>query len=371
MKVTIPTADLKAALAQVSRVVKSNSTLPALACVLLEAHVDGGLTLSGTDLETRAIRTVGATVTAHGAVCLPLKLFAAFVGELSAGDCTISVAANHRATITSGPAEIVLPGLDAENFPVGGDFDEPSAELTLAADVFASAVAAVAHAVAPDESRPVLAGVYLTVQDGTLTLVAADGFRLGLHRVHELPDTTDLSVIVQGKPLGSLIGALSAATSVRLALNANGSMVLLDTEVGLWQLRVMDGQFPDFNRIIPKQTQAAMTVDRAALLSAVKLVAPVARDNQNITRLTLNGPTLTVRAATGTETAETTVTVDPIRGEDGYTWALNNTYLRDAIEAYHGSRVTLESAGVASPSMVHDGDVKSGVQIVMAMRVAK
>lgn len=370
MKFTTTTTTLKAALSQISKIVKDRTTLPVLAGILLEAHVDGGLTLSGTDLETRATKTIPATIESDGAVVLPSKMLNSFVGELGGGEVTIAVAANRRATITSNRDQIVLAGLDPEEFPVAGEFDGAETTLTLSADLFAEGITAVAHAVAPDESRPVLAGVNLAVRDGVLTLAAADGNTLAIHHIRDLPDAPDLNLIVQGKPLAGLVGALASATSVRLAVNSNASRLLLDTEVGTWELRLIEGQFPDFMRIIPRDVPDVFTAHRASLLAAVKLVGPVAMANQGVTRMNLVGGALTVHAKSDNETAETSVDVDVSKGGT-ISWNLNNRLFRNALESFECTNVTLEVAGPASPMVVHSGDRAAGCRVVMPMHVAK
>ncbi len=369
MKFTVQTTTLKAALAQVGKVIKPRTTIPAIAGVLLEAHVDGGLTLSGTDLESRAMRTVPADVSEAGSVVLPSQLLQSFVGELTGGETTVSVAENRRARITCDRTEITLPGIDPEEFPVSQDFDAPTTDLTIAADVLADALARVVHAVAPDESRPVLAGVLVQIADGTLSLVAADGFRLAMSHVHDL-DASDMSVIVSGKPLAALVGALGSATSVRLAVNERGSHLLVDTEIGVWHLRLIDGQFPDFNRIIPREWKIKFTADRVALLAAIKLVAPVAAENTQITRLLASDGLLTVKAISTNESAEAVVDIDVDEGE-ALAWGVDNRYIRKALEALDSERVTVEVAAVDRPMAIHPGARHDGVQVVMPMHVAR
>jgi DNA polymerase-3 subunit beta len=193
---------------------------------------------------------------------------------------------------------------------------------------------------------------------------------LGVRYVRDLPDSGDLSVIVQGKPLSAMYGVLRGCTSVRLAVNERQSHLLLDTEAGCWHLRLIEGQFPDFNRIIPQETPFTCLVDRAELLAAVKLVAPVAADNSQITRLTAVDGVLTVSAAADNQTAETTVSIEPVRG-GSMVWALNNKYLRDSLDAVDDVRVTVNVAGPKSPTVLHGDNRSVGVQVVMAMHDAK
>ena len=130
--------------------------------------------------------------------------------------------------------------------------------------------------------------------------------------------------------------------------------------------RLIDGQFPDVARIIPRNCPLAFTVSRASLLAAVKLVGPVAVENAQITRLSLADGTLTVKAVSQNEVAETSVTVDVERGGD-LAWAVNNRYLRDALEALDTESVEWEINTATTPSVLHTGDRTVGVQVIMPM----
>lgn len=367
MKLTIQTTHLKQALTVSGRAVPSRSTLPALDCVLLEAHVDGGLTVTGTDLERRASLTVPASVTEAGAILLTARRLTDFVGALDGGETTIRVGENKRTSIKSGRGEFTPAGLSAEEFPIGTDFSAPLWELTLPGAAFAELIGSVAHAVAPDDSRPVLAGVLLTLQGGVLTATAADSFQLAIQ--HTPGDDGDWSVIVRGKGLAEVAKALPDVGTVRLATDGRAARLLVESGAGVWHLPLIDGQFPDVNRFIPRETATTLTVDRAALLRAVRLVAPVARDNSLITRLTVAEGMLTISAKNATETAETTVDVT-LTGEP-LTWAVNNTYLRQALESLNGETVTVQANGPGMPSVVHTGNRQAGVRVVMAMTDAR
>lgn len=366
MKATITTASLKAAIGVAGRAASNNKVLPALGCLLLDAHADGGLTVTGTNLEQRAYRTVGATVDRPGAVLLDKGNLAAFVSALTGEDVTITVNDKHRAKLVSGRSEITLAGIDPESFPVGVDFENPAADLTLAADVLADAVGSVIHACAPDESRPVLAGISWTIRDGRLTLATADGFRLAVRTV-EVESAPELTLIVHGRGLREAARLLGGATSARVRVDATQSTVSIDTEAGTWETRLIDGRFPDFNVIVPRDPPLVISADRAALLAALAVVTPVAVQDSNIVRFSFEDDALWLRASNGDEVAESSLDVTIKRGEP-HEVAYNVRYLRDAVGAFAAERITLGIAGPASPGVIHAGDPKAHSQTVMPMR---
>lgn len=370
MKLVISPSDLRAALTVASSAVKPRTTLPVLAHVLIEAHVDGGVRISGTDLETRAWHTVSARVDEAGAVTLPPKPISDFLDAVS-DDITIAVDDKHKAELVSGRTRIRLAGLDPENMPAGPSFDQPTWDHTMPADLLMGAVRSVAHAVAPDDSRPVLAGINLRVAGGMLTLAAADGFRLAVRTLEV--DAPDLNVIAQGKTLAKAAGMLDKATSARLIVDANESTLLVDSEVGCWAIRLIEGQFPDVNRIVPRGTPVGVSVACADILRALKIAEGVElTDVGHKAHLTITSDSLEVRASGGDRQheAEAIVAATVERG-DGLTIAFRVAHIRDAVRSLAGGSALLEMTDPTRPGLIRSPGSLDLIQVLMPLAVAR
>lgn len=368
MKLTCDRSALDAALDVAMRGVATRSTtLPILGHVLFDARDD--LTLTGTDLETRAWQTLAAEVSEPGSVALPPKALAALLAQSSEDTVSVSVGANRRAVISCGRAELKLPGLDAEEFPAAPRLAAPVADFTVSADILADAFGSVLHAVAPDASRPALSGVLMAVRGDGMELVAADGFRLARRRVALDTDAPvpEFSVIVQGRGLASAARSLPKVSDARLIVDAQRSMLVVETAAGSYAVRLLDETFPDFNRIIPRDPVYGLVVNRAALLGAIKLAEPVARDDANILRLKREADgALTVSAATEHENAASVIAADA--NDEGYPpVAYNASYLRQAVEAFGGNTVTLAYSRGDAAGTVHDGDTNAHLHVLMPM----
>lgn len=368
MKVVISPGNLRVALSVASSAVSPRmATLPVLRHVLLCATPDGGLRVDGTDLETRSWHTVSARVDEAGSVCLPPKPISDLLDAVD-GDITISVNEQHKAELVSGRTRIRLAGFDPEEMPVCPSFDTSAWDHTLPADLLMGAVRSVAHAVAPDDSRPTLAGINLCVAGGMLTLAAADGFRLAVRTLEV--DAPDLSVIAQGKTLAKAAGMLGAATSARLIVDANESTLLVDSEVGCWAIRLIEGQFPDFNRIIPRDAPIGVTVDRADLLRALSLVQHVEQTTRgNRVWLSIIPDSIEVRASgvDHDQEAEAIIGATLDRG-DPIRIGVNERYLREAVGAIGATSVVVEMTAPGTPILVRNanGD-RSCLQVTMPM----
>lgn len=382
MKLALLPEATKSALAVAQMALGKSAWQPIVGHVLLEASVDGGLRVSGTDLEARAWHTIAAEVHEHGSVTLPPKALLDFLDATRPGEpFSLAVNDQHKAELVYAKTRVRIAGLDPEGFPPCPDFSDPETDLTVSADVLATLIQSVSHAVAPDGSRAVLAGILVRVRGGELTLVAADGHRLALRSV--AVDAPDIEVIAQGRVLAKAVGVLSRATSARLLVDRRASMVCLDTEAGCLAVRLIEGQFPDFNRFIPRDPPIQVTVDRSDLLRAARLIRNVVTEEVNSdkrrsstqrARLTVGADTLVVQASgtDGDQEAEIVLEAVRTRGDD-LTIVFNGAYFRDAIEAIESPRVVLEMTGPASPAIVRpDGEPNGSHQhVLMPMHDAR
>lgn len=373
MRVLMLPTKLSSALDVAAGAIARRSTLPVLQHVHIKATPDGGVIVTGTDLETRAWHTVSAKVEEPGAVCLPPKLIAEFLDAINPDDAlTLTVNEQHKAELVSGRTRVRLAGLDAELYPPCPDFSEPIFDTTMSADVMSTLIKSVAFAVAPDDSRPVLAGVLIRASGTTLQLVAADGYRLALRSAEV--ESPELDVIAQGKTLAKAGRMLEKATSARLLVDARSSALLVDSEAGCWSIRLLEGQFPDFNRIIPKDPPVGVTVDRADLVRAITLVRGVEQTSDGyLMRLTVEADSLALRAGgtTSDQEADTEIAATLERGKP-LTVAFNPRYLGEAVAAIEGDRVMLELSGPASPALVRAAGERNGhLNVVMVMHDAR
>ena len=390
MKLTCLPEKLGEGLATVGRVVSSKSTLPVLGNVLLQT--DGGrLKLAATNLELAVSCWVGARVEAEGAITLPARLLIDYVGLLTPGEPLQLELKGKKAHLACGRFVANISGIDAEDFPpiptVSGG---PS--LRLRAPALKEAIQQVVFAAAPDDSRPVLAGVLMVIKDGKLTLAAADGFRLAVRKV-DLGETggedteaegqaPDLQTIVPARTLSEVARALpdDEEERVEIAATPDRNQILFRHKGAEVVSRLIEGQFPDYNRIIPKDAKTRVTVPTADFLRATRAAQVFARDNSMIVRLDLVPPEgdataelgkVTVRA-TSAEIGDNTGDVDASVEGEAQQVAFNGRYLRDALEALDAQQAYLEVTGPASPGVIRPADGPNGyLHVIMPMHVAR
>jgi DNA polymerase-3 subunit beta len=384
MRISCLQQNLAEGLGAVGRVVPTKSTLPVLGNVLL-ATDEGRLKLAATNLEMAMTVWVGARVEDEGAITLPSRVLSEWINLLGRDqqvDLTLN-ARNKRVQLKCGRYESNIAGIDAEDFPPIPAVEEGTS-VAIDAATFKDAIGQVAFAAAQEDSRPILTGVLLKLEQGRLTMAAADGFRLAVRTI-ELPDAGDqsLTLVVPSRTLSELARVLpdDDGKVVELAATPTRSQVLF--RVGDVQLvsRLIDGQFPDYARIIPQDAKTRALAPVREVLQATRAASVFARDNSMIVRLELTPPSgeaelalgsMTISSTSaemGDNTAELDATVD---GEEQQV-AFNGKYLREALEALGTPQLRLDLTGSASPGVFRpSGDVENGyLHVIMPMHVAR
>jgi DNA polymerase-3 subunit beta len=384
MKLSCLQQNLADGLNVVGRVVPGKSTLPVLSNVLL-ATDEGRLKLAATNLEMAMMVWVGAIVESEGAITLPARVLADWVSLLDR-DQQIDLALNARnkkVHLSCARYESNVSGIDAEDFPPIPTVEEGTS-VSLDAASLKDAVSQVAFAAAQDDSRPVLAGVLLRLEGGKLTLAAADGFRLAVRTV-EIPEGAEqeLNMIIPARALSELARVLPDEDGklVQLAATPNRSQVLF--KVGDIQMvsRLIEGQFPDYNRIIPPEAKTRALMPTRDLLQATKAASVFARDNSMIVRLQVTPAEeqqelamgKVVVSANSAEMGDNTGDLDAsVDGEEQQV-AFNGKYLREALEALNAPQVRLEITGPASPGILRPagGESNGYLHVIMPMHVAR
>jgi DNA polymerase III subunit beta len=384
MRISCLQQNLAEGLGAVGRVVPTRSTLPVLGNVLL-ATDEGRLKLAATNLEMAMTVWVGARVEDEGSITLPARVLTEWVNLLGRDqqvDLTLN-ARNKRVQLKCGRYESNIAGIDAEDFPPIPAVDEGTS-VTIDAATFKDAIGQVAFAAAQEDSRPILTGVLLKLEQGCLTMAAAGGFRLAVRTI-ELPDAGDqsLTLVVPSRTLSELARVLpdEEGKVVELAATPTRSQVLF--RVGDVQLvsRLIDGQFPDYARIIPQDARTRAVAPVREVLQATRAASVFARDNSMIVRLELTPPSgeaelalgsMTISSTSaemGDNTAELDATVD---GEEQQV-AFNGKYLREALEALGTPQLRLDLTGSASPGVFRpSGNEENGyLHVIMPMHVAR
>ena len=368
MHLSLTQENLSRALSSVGRVVSTRASLPVLSNVLLAT--DGNrLRLSATNLEIGINYWIGSKVNDQGSLTVPARLFAEFVSSLPHGNIELS-AQDSVLTVKSPNYESKINGISADEFPLIPTITSDPA-LSLDAATFRDALAQVVVAASADEARPVLAGIYLYVEEGSLFIVATDSYRLAEKRIELGEDAPDVfSVLVPARTMQELIKLLSdAAGDVELYVDENQVMFrIADVEL---VSRLIEGQFPPYRRIIPESAETSFDIATTELARITKVASLFARESAGSIRLEIKAEGEVSVVSNDSEVGGNTSSAQcDVSGDDGEI-SLNARYLTDALAAVKSSTVTVAISGKLSPCVISPADEDSSddyIHIVMPLR---
>lgn len=371
MKLSIKTAELARALYRVQGVADKKSTMPILAHVLLSATKDAGLTVSATDMDVGLSGTYQASVQTNGSVAVHAKQFYEIIKSLNHDTVQLESQDNHWLELKSGASRFRLVGSAGEEFPAlpvsstTKTFAIPAATLTEMID-------RTLFCVSTDDNRHNLSGIYCeALNKKTLRMVATDGHRLALSEKSlgkDLP--IDRGVIVPRKGFQELRRVLADTTEniseVELGFSGN-SGVLKAGSVTL-ATRLVEGQFPDYQQVIPKKASKAVRIARTAFAEALRRVSLLSQGRAYGVKFIFKDSQLEMLAE-DPEFGEAHENIDiEYKGED-LTIGFNARYLLDILGLIRDEGIVFELSDDLSPGVIKPLEETGFLAVVMPMRI--
>jgi DNA polymerase-3 subunit beta len=375
MKVTVLQESLAHGLGLVSRAVSPRSTLPVLANVLV-ATDEGRLRLSATNLELGITCWIGAKIEEEGSTTVPARTMADLVATLPPEQVSLSLnTTNQTLNVRCGASNTDIKCIDAQEFP---PMPVPELEGAIQLNVadFKEMISQVVFAASADEARPVLMGVLLNVDKDTLTMAAADGFRLSVRKgTLSQAAAQPLTAIIPARALGELGRVASDGNeAVSMILpKGHGQVVFRMKDVELVS-QLIDGTFPDYQQIIPRSYKSRTILPTPALLKACKQAEIFAREGSNVARLDIKSagdlePGSVEISAQSEETGSNeTVVAATIEGI-GLLIAFNVKYLREVLEVIKTPNVALETVAPNAPGVIRPVGDDNFLHVIMPMHL--
>jgi DNA polymerase-3 subunit beta len=372
MKFTIERAKLLPSLAHIQSVVERRNTIPILSNVLLRA-ADGQLSLSATDMDLEIVESAPADVSIAGATTAPAHTLYDIVRKLQDGS-QVEFATNPDTgalSVRGGRSNFRLGCLPTEDFPQMAGSAMPIAFQLGAADL-RTLIDRARFAISTEETRYYLNGIYLHAARSAdlpvLRAVATDGHRMARVEM-PLPDGAEdmPGVIIPRKTIGEIRKLLDEASGpIRISLSDTKLRVAFDHVV--LTSKLIDGTFPDTERVIPSGNDKVLEVNPREFASAVDRVATIAIEKTRAVKLSIERGTLTVSAnspESGSATEELEVRYESAPLEIGF----NSRYLLDITQQIEGDCCRLSISDAASPTIIRDAADASALYVLMPMRV--
>ena len=368
MKLICSQNDLERALTIVSKAITPNTTLPVLNNILLKAE-GKSLFFAATNLEIAIQYFIPAEVKNEGSVTIPAKLLNSYVSLLKDEKIEISLLQGETIQLSSPSSQTKIKGISAHEFPVIPKVEKESS-LKVPTKDLEVAIMQTAFAASTNTSRPVLSGVFFDVTKGDMKVVATDSYRLA-ERNLVLIDKSDqhFQCIVPARTVMELGKILNRSEEKEVEISVSKNQILF--MVGDIQLmsRLIEGKFPPYEKIIPKNTKTKVEVPAEELSNVVRRVSLFARENNNSIKISATNDgklsIVTDETKVGEEKAEIKVTVE---GENNKI-ALNAQYLLDVLNYIQSENVVFEMEDKLSPAVIRPSKKDDYVYIIMPLKV--
>jgi DNA polymerase-3 subunit beta len=367
MKATIERAVLLKSLGHVQSVVERRNTIPILSNVLMEAREDGSLRLMATDLDLQVDESVPANVSQAGATTVSAHTFFDIVRKLPEGSQVELSAAEGKMQVIAGRSRFNLSTLPRDDFPVIAEGDLPT-RFELPAATLREIIEKTRFAISSEETRYYLMGIFFHVVDEQMRAAATDGHRLARVTIGR-PDGAEgmPDVIVPRKAVNELYRLLEelegtveislSPTKIRFGL---GSAILTS--------KLIDGTFPDYNRVIPTANDKLLKLDPKSFAQGVDRVSTIASEKTRAVKMAVDRDKVTL-SVTSPENGVATEEVPADYGSDGLEIGFNAKYLLDILGEIDGDTVEVHLADAAAPTLLRENDKSNALYVLMPMRV--
>ena len=378
MNFTINRSAFISQLNNVLRAISSKTTIPILTGLKMVVNEDN-IVLTGSNSDITIESVINAndadndlTIEETGAIVLPARFFSDIVKKLPDKKVTIEVTSGFQADITSGSAKFQINGQDAENFPHLPEI-ETNKSVTLPNDILKEVIRQTVIAVSKQESRPILAGVHMTLKDGVLTAVATDSHRLAQRKVvlENIDNGIDFDVIIPGKSMEELSGMISDVhEDVQMQVTENQVLFIFGNTH--FYSRLLEGNYPETSQLIPQTADTTVELEAGAFLSSIERASLLSHESRNdVVKLSLKPSENLVRISGDSPdigTVEEEVVTSALDGND-LEISFNPNYMKDALRSFGQATSKISFTSPLRPfTLVPTEDQENFVHLITPVR---
>lgn len=369
MKFSITQEKLSKGLQTIYRAIPTKSTLPILSNVLIEAK-DNNLILSATNLETAIKTNIGASVEEPGILAVPAKLLKEFVASLPSTTLIVDTKAA-TLNLKSDKTKTKFSGVNAEDYPQLPNVPKEGKYISINHKDLDKISQMVTFSAGNDSARPIFTGAYLKYTDKNLVVASTDGFRLSELTLKVEGTVDEMTVIVPAKTLAEIARIFSnTEENIKIYLNSSDNLLLFVSEDTLVATRILDGQYPDYKRIIPQDNILTATFSTEDFAEAVKVTNIFAKESNNTIKLSFDPEEHTIKVSSLAETTGENESVIQGNIEGEYLQlAFNSKYLLDYLNNVKSTNLVLKTNSTTAPCLITTDDHKDFIHIIMPLQV--
>ncbi len=364
MEIEVQQEKLNKALNVVSRVAGgARSTLPILSNVLLRA--DGGkVSLTTTNLDMAVVDYIPILKATDGVITLPARIFAEFVANIPKGEKITLKVDENKVKLAAGKYTSTINGVPADDFPeLPGINEEKAVKYRMGVDQFKLGLSEVIVAASTDTTRPALTGVYFYTEGGTLYIAATDGYRLTERRFVEKVES-EVKAIVPASALQEVMRSLSdEVEEIEMVFEESQARFRFD-EIEVTS-KLIDGSYPGFHDLIPKDTEVEVVVDKSELVRMVKMARVFSSVSDGAISLEVNEGKLVVSSISNELGENKSETVAETIGEGKKSFSAR--YMVDALNAMEEDRVKIGFDNSATQVVMKNEKSDNYIHVVMSL----
>lgn len=363
MRLQVTQENLNKALANVAKVaISSRNPLPILNNVLLKT-VNNRLLISATNLEIAISEYVGAKIADEGAITIPARLLQEYVSSLPGGVIDMSVK-DHKLSLSTGGYKSTINGMTAEDFPVMPLLERDNPK-KINSKKLKKSLNQVIFAAASDDTRPILTAVYMHTHEGFLHLVATDSYRLAEDKL--LAISEEIGLLVPHSSLQDLLRIIGDQDS-DIDIYADGQQALFVIGESELITRLIDGNYPDYRKLIPNSFDVSVTLDRTEFLNVTKVASLFARESAGSIILKFDELEKTVSISSVASQLGENISTITAEVEGNGEVSLNSRYLIDALNAFNSEKVTFSCNGKVEPCVLTSVQQPDYTHVVMPLK---
>ena len=367
MKLTVLQEDLSKALAIASRFVNIRAQLPILSNILIKTDKNK-LVISATNLEMSYSTHIGAKVDEEGELAVPAKIVSDFVSSLPKGQLTLGVE-KESLRFESEHTNAKIPGVNPSEYPVIPSKVGKSS-VKLSSQAFIDLISHVLFASSSDETRPVLTGVLTIFEEGKITLVSTDGFRLS-KKACSYDGSVKSTVILPKGALAEIARMGGESENIEMTFNKDDNQAVFSFGNSVMSTRIIDGEFPKYEKIIPSASSIKVNVGKEDLLAAVKSASVFARDSSNFVTFVISKSSFELSSKSSTSGKQSSLVDAKISGVDSKSVEIsfNYKFVEDFLNSVKGSSVDIKLNDGNSSGIFLDSNDKEYLHLIMPVKV--
>jgi len=368
MKFTCSQQKLSKALNIVSKAVSTRTTIPVLKGILLKSE-ENNLILSASDLDLSIEKAIDVNVIEEGSVVIPAKLFGDIVRKLPNEEILIEEEENNVIMIKPSKSEFKIIGFSSEEFPNLSNEEENINELSFDREIFKSMISRTSFAATIDESKGVLTGVLIEIEENYINMVALDGFRMAVTR-ELMKNAENNNIIISAKILNEINKIISESDGeedIKISLGQKKAFIKVDTTHII--LRLLGGEFIKYRDILPKSCSTTVTISRGELIESIERASLLAKEGKNnLIRINIKNNLLTLTSKSEEGNVKEEIIMEKT-GED-LEIGFNSKYMLDALKVIDDEYVKIELNTSITPALIKPIEGNLYEYLILPVRIS-